>query len=65
MVAQVIRKAGKKAFAVIPYAQFVRMQEELEDLRDLQELRKAKADPGNKKGRPIEKVAAGLGIRLK
>jgi len=61
MVAQIIQKAGKNEFAVIPYDEFLRMQEELEDLRDLQELRKAKADPKNKNGRPIEKVAAELG----
>jgi hypothetical protein len=65
MVAQIIRKAGKKEFAVIPYAEFLRMQEELEDLRDLHELRKAKSDPKNKKGRRIEEVAAELGIKLK
>jgi len=65
MVAQIIQKAGKKEFAVIPYAEFLRMQEELEDLRDLQELRKAKADPKNKKGCLIEEVAAELGIKLK
>lgn len=65
MVAQIIRKAGKKEYAVIPYAEFLRMQEELEDLRDLHELRKAKADPKNKKAHSIEEVAAKLGIKLK
>ncbi len=65
MTAQIIRKAGKKEFAAIPYSEFLRMQEELEDLRDLNELRKAKADPKNKHARPIEEVAAELGIVLK
>jgi hypothetical protein len=65
MVAQIIEKSGKKEFAVIPYKDFLRMQEELEDLRDLQELRKAKVDPKNKKGRSLEQVAADLGITLK
>jgi PHD/YefM family antitoxin component YafN of YafNO toxin-antitoxin module len=65
MIAQIIQKAGKKEFAVIPYKDFLRMQEELEQLRDLQELRKAKADPKNQRGRPIEEVAAEMGIKLK
>jgi len=39
------------------------MQQELEDYRDLRELRRAKADPGKRKGRPFEVVAAELGLR--
>lgn len=40
--AQIIRKDGKKEFAIIPYADFIKMQEEIEDLRDLRCLREAK-----------------------
>jgi hypothetical protein len=65
MTAQIIQKGGKKEFAVIPYRDFVRMQTELEDLRDLHELRKAKTDPKNKRGKPIEALAAEMGIKLK
>jgi len=39
---QVIEKDGKKEFAVLPYDEFVRVQEELEDYEDLQQLREAK-----------------------
>jgi PHD/YefM family antitoxin component YafN of YafNO toxin-antitoxin module len=42
-----IEKHGKKEFAVIPYKEFLLMQEQLEDYSDLRELRKAKADPQN------------------
>jgi len=62
MKTQIIEKNGKMEYAVIPYKQFLRMQEELEDLRDLKELRKAKADPRNQKGRPFENVAKELGL---
>lgn len=63
MKTQIIEKSGKKEFAVIPYKDFLRMQEELEDYRDLRELRRAKADTGNKNGRLFEEVAKELGLK--
>lgn len=38
---QIIEKDGKKAFAVLPYEEFLRLQEELEDYEDLRCLREA------------------------
>jgi len=40
--AQIIKKNGKKEYAVLPYAEFLRVQEELEDYEDLRCLREAK-----------------------
>jgi hypothetical protein len=40
--AQIIRKNGKKEFVVLPYAAFLRIQEDLGDYEDLRSLRKAK-----------------------
>jgi hypothetical protein len=40
--AQIIRKNGKKEFAVLPYADFLKIQEDLEDYGDLRCLREAK-----------------------
>ncbi len=40
--AQIIKKNGKKEYAVLPYEEFVRIQEELEDYQDLRCLREAK-----------------------
>jgi len=40
--AQIIRKNGKKEYAVLPYEEFLRIQEELEDYQDLRCLRGAK-----------------------
>ena len=58
---QIIEKGGRKEFAVIPYKDYMRMQEQLEDYSDLMALREAKADPRNQKRRPIEEVAAEMG----
>ena len=62
MDAQVIGKGGRKEFAVIPYKDFVRMQDELEDYRLLKLLRAAKKDPKNKKGRPFAEAAQEMGL---
>jgi len=40
--ANILEKDGKKEFAVLPYEDFLRIQEELEDYDDLKELRSAK-----------------------
>ena len=35
---------GKQAFAVLPYEEFVKIEEELDDLEDIKDLRAAKAE---------------------
>jgi hypothetical protein len=40
--AQIIKKNGKKEFAVLPYADFLKIQEDLADYEDLRCLREAK-----------------------
>jgi len=39
----ILEKAGKKEFVVLPYEEFLKIQEELEDYEDLKTLRKAKS----------------------
>jgi PHD/YefM family antitoxin component YafN of YafNO toxin-antitoxin module len=51
--AQIIKKNGKKEYAVLPYEEFIRIQEELADYEDLRSLREAKA---------IEKSAPTIGL---
>lgn len=44
---QIIKKEGKKEYAVVPYEEFLRIQEELaayEDLKLLREARQAEED---------------------
>ncbi len=40
--AQIIKKNGEKEFAVLPYEEFLRIQEELASYEDLRCLREAK-----------------------
>ena len=40
--AQIIRRNGKKEYAVLPYDEFLKVQEELADYEDLRCLREAK-----------------------
>ncbi len=43
LTAQIIKKKGKKEYAVIPYHEFIELQEELNNYEDLRCLREAKA----------------------
>ena len=40
--AQIIKKNGRKDYVVLPYEEFLKVQEELEDYDDLRSLREAK-----------------------
>jgi hypothetical protein len=40
--AQIIKKDGKKEYVVLPYEEYVRVREELQDYEDLRCLREAK-----------------------
>ena len=39
---QIIEKDGKKEFVVLPYEEFVRVKDELEEYEDLRQLREAR-----------------------
>ncbi len=58
-----LKRDGKKQFAVLPYEEFVALQERLADLEDLTELRKAKRAEGGKHSVPLADVKRRLGIR--
>jgi PHD/YefM family antitoxin component YafN of YafNO toxin-antitoxin module len=62
MTVQIIEKRGKKEFAVIPYKEYLHMQEQIEDFALLKILRKAKAEPDYHKRRPYEDVAKEMGL---
>jgi hypothetical protein len=51
--AQIIKKRGKNEYAVIPYEEFLKVQEELHNYEDLRCLREAKE---------AEKTAPTIGI---
>lgn len=51
-----LTKNGNKEFAVLPYEEFIKIQELLEDLQDLQDLREAKQEEKNNPSIPINEV---------
>ena len=44
---QIIEKNGKKEFVILPYEEFMKIQEELDDYEDLRILREAKEKEGD------------------
>lgn len=44
---KILEKDGEKEFAIIPYDEFLKIQEELEDCESLKALREAKTKEGN------------------
>ena len=55
---QIIGRAGKKEFAVIPYEEFLLLQEALEDYDDLRLLREEKSASADEDARPLEVILA-------
>ena len=58
---QIIEKEGKKEFVVLPYEEFLQLQEALEDYEDLQMLRAEKADARHLKTKTLEEVLREIG----
>jgi PHD/YefM family antitoxin component YafN of YafNO toxin-antitoxin module len=57
---QIIEKNGVKEFVVLPYEEFLRIREELEDYEDLKTLRQEKAEAGGLPVRSLDEVLDGL-----
>ena len=57
-----LERNGKKQFAVLPYEEFVAMQQRLEDLEDLTTLRKAKHAEGGKRSILLAEAKRNLGL---
>ena len=60
---EILVKNGKKEFVVLPYEEFLAMQERLADAEDLLELRKAKRSERKKKSIPLAEVKRELRLR--
>ncbi len=54
--AQIIEKEGKKEFAVLPYDEFLLLQEALEDYEDLKTLRAEKSEADSEPTRSLDDV---------
>lgn len=59
---QIIEKDGRKEFAVLPYEEFLKAREELEDFEDLRQLRQAKAEEGDAPSLTLTEVKKELGV---
>jgi PHD/YefM family antitoxin component YafN of YafNO toxin-antitoxin module len=59
---QIIEKKGKKEFVIIPYEEFLLIQEALDDLDDIRELRKEKELSKNDPTRKLDDVIKDLKI---
>ncbi len=50
---QIIEKEGRKEFVVLPYEEFLQIQEALDDFKDLRELRKERTESKDAAGRNL------------
>jgi PHD/YefM family antitoxin component YafN of YafNO toxin-antitoxin module len=57
---QIIEKDGRREFVVLPYEEFLRLQEELEDYHDLLRLRQEKDLGASDCSKPLDQVVAEL-----
>ena len=53
---QIIEKEGKKEYVVLPYDEFLSIQEALGDFEDLKALREAKDSSEKEAGIPLSEV---------
>jgi PHD/YefM family antitoxin component YafN of YafNO toxin-antitoxin module len=53
---QIIEKEGKKEFVLLPYEEFLQLQEQLEDYEDLKDLRCAKDEERDASTTPLSEV---------
>ncbi len=59
---EILVKNGKKQFVVLPYEEFVALQERLAVADDLLDLRTAKRAEGSKRSIPLARVKKELGL---
>lgn len=59
---EILRKNGKEEFVVLPYEEFVALQELLADVEDVLELRQAKLLEGNEPGVSLEEMRRRFGL---
>ena len=59
---QVIEKEGRKEFVVLPYEEFVQIQEALNDFEDLRELRKERDESADAPTKNLREIGKELGL---
>ena len=59
---QVIEKEGRKEFVILPYEEFLQIQEVLEDFEDLRELRKERQEATGASSTSLREIGKELGF---
>jgi len=59
---QVIEKEGRKEFVVLPYDEFLQLQEAVEDFEDLRELRKEREESMGMSTKSLKEMGKELGF---
>jgi hypothetical protein len=59
---QVIEKEGKKEFVILPYEEFLQIQEALEAFEDLSELREEREESADTPSRSLREIGKELGF---
>ena len=59
---EILKKDGQSEFVVLPYDEFVKLQELLEDYEDLLDLRAAKQDDNGGPSIPLADVKREFGV---
>jgi hypothetical protein len=62
---EILVRNGKKQFAILPYEEFLAVQDRLADAEDLLALRQAKRSEARKPSISLAKVKQELGIKTK
>ena len=58
----ILERDGQKAFVILPYEEFVMIEEELQQFEDLKQLREAKAAEADSPTVPLDDVQKELGL---
>jgi PHD/YefM family antitoxin component YafN of YafNO toxin-antitoxin module len=58
---QIIQKEGGREYVILPYEEFVFLQESLEDYQDLRMLRQEKADAAHEPSRSLDDILCEIG----
>ena len=61
--AQIISRGGKKEYAIVPYEEFLRVQEQLQEYEDLRCLREAKEAERDAPTIGIDELKKNLGVQ--
>ncbi len=59
---KILKKNGRNEFVVLPYEEFVALEEWIADAQDLLELEAAKREEGHLPRVPLERIEKDLGL---